>query len=70
MTSLQKPKKITILGNNGTEYNFLCKPNDDLRKDSRVMDFNAMINKFLNKDPESKTRQLRTYLLRFNNSRR
>ncbi|RKP36998.1 hypothetical protein BJ085DRAFT_14939 [Dimargaris cristalligena] len=61
--SLQKPKKLTILGSDGQSYTFLCKPKDDLRKDARTMEFNTMINKLLLKDTESRRRQLhiRTY---------
>ncbi|XP_035663621.1 serine/threonine-protein kinase atr-like [Branchiostoma floridae] len=41
----------------------MCKPHDDLRKDCRLMEFNAIVNKCLRKDPESRRRQLyiRTY---------
>jgi serine/threonine-protein kinase ATR len=35
MHSLQKPKKISIRGSDGKLYVFLCKPQDDLRKDFR-----------------------------------
>jgi len=63
MSSLQRPKKITVFGSNKKEYIFLCKPKDDLRKDCRLMEFNSMINKLLKKDPETRRRQLyiRTY---------
>ncbi|KAK4688808.1 hypothetical protein P7C73_g1302, partial [Tremellales sp. Uapishka_1] len=63
MTSLQRPKKLVFLGSDGKKYPFLCKPNDDLRKDARLMDFNAMINKLLKSASESRRRQLyiRTY---------
>ncbi|KAK9679778.1 hypothetical protein K7432_016161 [Basidiobolus ranarum] len=63
MHSLQKPRKVVMLGNNKKEYTFLCKPKDDLRKDTRLMEFNSMINKLLKKDPESRKRGLhiRTY---------
>jgi serine/threonine-protein kinase ATR len=59
LSSLQRPRKVTIRGSDGKPYIFLCKPKDDLRKDCRMMEFNAMINKLLNKDPESRKRQLR-----------
>jgi serine/threonine-protein kinase ATR len=59
MNSLQKPRKITIIGNDGKSYMFLCKPKDDLRKDCRLMEFNSMINRLLKKDPQSRRRQLR-----------
>lgn len=58
MPSLQRPKKLVFLGSNGRKYPFLCKPHDDLRKDARLMDFNAMINKFLKSTSESRRRQL------------
>ncbi|EPQ58953.1 hypothetical protein GLOTRDRAFT_70000 [Gloeophyllum trabeum ATCC 11539] len=63
MRSLAKPRKITIRGNDGLVYMFLGKPRDDLRKDARMMDFNAIINKLLKANPESRRRQLhiRTY---------
>ncbi|KAI8612937.1 hypothetical protein BC830DRAFT_1134506 [Chytriomyces sp. MP71] len=63
MNSLQKPRKIQILGSDGKDYIFLLKPKDDLRKDARLMEFNGLINKLLKKDPESRKRNLhvRTY---------
>ncbi|KAK3088453.1 hypothetical protein FSP39_019387 [Pinctada imbricata] len=63
MPSLQKPKKITMIGSDGHFYVMMCKPKDDLRKDCRLMEFNAIVNKFLNKNPESRKRELhiRTY---------
>ncbi|KAI5778912.1 hypothetical protein EDC01DRAFT_672633 [Geopyxis carbonaria] len=63
MSSLQRPRKITIRGSDGLLYHFLCKPKDDLRKDARLMEFNSMINRFLKKDFESRRRSLyiRTY---------
>ncbi|GAA5943874.1 protein kinase MEC1 [Sporobolomyces koalae] len=63
MSSLQKPRKITIRGSDGQLYSFLCKPKDDLRKDARLMEFNAMIIKLLKKDSEARSRKLsiRTY---------
>ena len=64
MRSLAKPRKITIKGSNGQTYMFLGKPKDDLRKDARLMDFNAIINKLLKGNSDSRRRQLRkfTYL--------
>ncbi|KAH8096675.1 hypothetical protein BXZ70DRAFT_1032531, partial [Cristinia sonorae] len=63
MKSLARPRKITIQGSNGQIYMFLGKPRDDLRKDARLMDFNAIINKLLKSNSESRRRQLhiRTY---------
>ena len=58
LNSLQKPRKISIRGSDGRVYAMLCKPRDDLRKDQRLMEFNAMINRFLKKDAESSQRRL------------
>lgn len=62
MPSLQKPRKISVKGNDGNVYHFLCKPKDDLRKDARLMDFNSIINKLLKNNSDSRRRQLRTLL--------
>ena len=63
MSSLIKPRKITVNGSDGREYSFLCKPKDDLRKDARMMDFNNMLNKLFKKEPQCRVRKLhiRTY---------
>ncbi|KAJ2697835.1 hypothetical protein FB645_005817 [Coemansia sp. IMI 203386] len=63
MMSLQRPKKITMIGSDGKRYSFLCKPKDDLRKDARLMEFNSMINRLLNSNAETHKRGLhiRTY---------
>ncbi|XP_073033978.1 serine/threonine-protein kinase ATR isoform X1 [Primulina eburnea] len=58
LSSLQRPKKIILMGSDGIERPFLCKPKDDLRKDARMMEFNAMINRLLCKCPESRRRKL------------
>lgn len=60
MPSLQKPRRIAVIGSDGQSYPFLCKPKDDLRKDARLMEFNSMINKLLRKDSESRRRNLCT----------
>ncbi|KAJ9091818.1 hypothetical protein QFC19_008931 [Naganishia cerealis] len=63
MPSLQRPKKLCFIGDNGRKYNFLAKPEDDLRKDARLMEFNSMINKLLKGNTETRRRNLyiRTY---------
>ena len=63
LNSLQRPKKITIVGSNGKTYGLLCKPKDDLRKDCRFMEFNMMVNRLLKKDAAARKKQLhiRTY---------
>jgi serine/threonine-protein kinase ATR len=59
MKSLAKPRKITIRASDGRTFAFLGKPKDDLRKDARLMDFNAIINKLLKTNSDSRRRQLR-----------
>ncbi|XP_014472413.1 PREDICTED: serine/threonine-protein kinase ATR-like isoform X2 [Dinoponera quadriceps] len=63
MPSLQRPRRITLRGSDGRRYLFMCKPKDDLRKDFRLMEFNDIVNKYLQNDPESRQRRLyiRTY---------
>eukprot|EP00002_Diphylleia_rotans_P020747 TRINITY_DN4030_c0_g1_i1.p1 TRINITY_DN4030_c0_g1~~TRINITY_DN4030_c0_g1_i1.p1 ORF type:complete len:2534 (-),score=449.32 TRINITY_DN4030_c0_g1_i1:366-7967(-) len=56
--SLQKPRKVTIVGNDGRLYIFLCKPNDDLRKDNRMMEVFTTVNNLLKKNPESRRTNL------------
>ena len=57
LMSMAKPKKLTVHGSNGTTYALVAKK-DDLRKDGRLMDFDAILNKLLMADSESRRRQL------------
>jgi serine/threonine-protein kinase ATR len=61
MPTKEKPKRIEVLGSDGRMYAFLCKreKTGDLRKDARMMEFNTMINKLLQKDEEGRKRKLR-----------
>ncbi|XP_049291273.1 serine/threonine-protein kinase ATR [Anopheles funestus] len=61
--SLQKPRKIALRGHNGKLYTMMLKPKDDLRKDFRLMEFNAVVKQYLAQDPDAKFRRLyiRTY---------
>lgn len=58
LSSLQRPRKLVVRGSDGRNYGLLCKPKDDLRKDQRLMEFNAMINRGLQKDVEASKRRL------------
>ena len=58
LASLQRPKKLTMLGSDRSSYAFLCKPKDDLRKDLRMMEFTTMLNRLLARDAESRKRRL------------
>lgn len=59
LPSLQKPKRIVLVGSDGNEYGILMKPRDDLRKDFRLMEFNAVVKQYLHQDPEARHRRLR-----------
>ncbi|XP_045771949.1 serine/threonine-protein kinase ATR-like isoform X2 [Maniola jurtina] len=61
--SLQKPRKVTLKGSDGKSYIIMLKPRDDLRKDYRLMEFNVVVNRFLQDAPETRRRRLyiRTY---------
>ncbi|XP_055699229.1 serine/threonine-protein kinase ATR-like isoform X2 [Phlebotomus papatasi] len=63
LKSLQRPRKVVLLGDDGLEYTVLMKPKDDLRKDFRLMEFNAVVKQYLRQDPETRQRrlQIRTY---------
>lgn len=58
LSSLQRPKKVTVKGSDGKPYGLLCKPKDDLRKDQRLMEFNGVINRALKRDAEASKRRL------------
>lgn len=58
LSSLQRPRKLTVRGSDGKLYGLLCKPKDDLRKDQRLMEFNTMINRALKRDAEASKRRL------------
>eukprot|EP00698_Gefionella_okellyi_P014990 TRINITY_DN4193_c0_g1_i1.p1 TRINITY_DN4193_c0_g1~~TRINITY_DN4193_c0_g1_i1.p1 ORF type:complete len:1800 (-),score=472.86 TRINITY_DN4193_c0_g1_i1:48-5345(-) len=63
LPSLQKPRKIAIIGSDGAHYSFLCKSRDDLRKDARMMEFFNVVNKLLRHSADARRRNLaiRTY---------
>lgn len=58
MKSKQRPRKLIIIGNNGNEFVFLLKGNEDLRQDERVMQLFKLINSLLSKDTEALKREL------------
>ncbi|KAI8973495.1 hypothetical protein BDF20DRAFT_655405 [Mycotypha africana] len=58
MKSLQRPKRITILGNDGKKYYFLLKKEDDLRKDARTIEFENMLNSIFKKNPHCRDKGL------------
>ena len=58
MRSLQRPKRLLVRGSNGKMYGFLCKPKEDLRKDSRWMEYVTVVNSLLQRDPDASRRRL------------
>jgi serine/threonine-protein kinase mTOR len=53
LQSKQRPRKLTVLGSDGKEYNFLLKGREDLRLDERVMQFFSLVNKLLAAEREN-----------------
>ena len=58
LQSKQRPRKLTIYGENGKEYNFLLKGREDLRLDERVMQFLNLVNKLLVSERDSLKKDL------------
>lgn len=58
-SSMQKPVRITLVGTDGHLYPMIFKAMDDLRIDSRAMEFNAVVNMYLKRDAEARDRSLR-----------
>jgi serine/threonine-protein kinase ATR len=63
MNSLQRPKKIGIIGSDGKEYPMLVKSKDDLRIDFRFMEVLKVLNDYFRKDRDASQRlfSVRTY---------
>ncbi len=61
LKSKEKPRKLYMNGSDGKTYLFLCKKEErgDMRKNSRMMELNTVINRLLKSNPESRQRQLR-----------
>ncbi len=58
ITSKQRPRKITIRGNDGKDYVFLLKGHEDLRQDERVMQLFGLVNALLARDRRTNTHDL------------
>jgi len=59
ITSKQRPRKITLRGNDGKDYLFLLKGHEDLRQDERVMQLFGLVNALLGRDPQTMKHDLR-----------
>ncbi|KAI9143717.1 armadillo-type protein [Paraphysoderma sedebokerense] len=53
ITSKQRPRKLTIKGSDGKDYQYLLKGHEDLRQDERVMQLFGLVNNLLGTDPET-----------------
>ncbi|KAI3638087.1 hypothetical protein MIR68_003698 [Amoeboaphelidium protococcarum] len=58
ITSKQRPRKLTIVGSDGKQYQYLLKGHEDLRQDERVMQLFGLVNTLLMTDPETYKRHL------------
>mmetsp|Transcript_20902 Transcript_20902/g.45314 ORF Transcript_20902/g.45314 Transcript_20902/m.45314 type:complete len:3366 (+) Transcript_20902:339-10436(+) len=58
ITSKQRPRKITIRGNDGKDYVFLLKGHEDLRQDERVMQLFGLVNALLARDQRTNKHDL------------
>lgn len=63
LPSLQRPRRVTLVGSDGKMYTIMMKPKDDLRKDFRLMEFNSVVKQYLHQNSEARQRRLniRTY---------
>jgi serine/threonine-protein kinase ATR len=59
LVSLQRPKRLVLLGSDGRPYAFLAKPKDDLRKDARMMEVAGVANALFAREPAASRRGLR-----------
>ena len=62
MSSKEQPIKLDFLGSDDKIYSFLLKfdkQNQDIRKESRSMEYVNLVNTILEKDPECKSREIK-----------
>lgn len=58
LNTKQRPRKLTIEGNDGNDYIFLLKGHEDLRQDERVMQLFGLVNTILASDFNSCEQEL------------
>ncbi|KZT51925.1 phosphatidylinositol 3-kinase [Calocera cornea HHB12733] len=58
IASKQRPRRLSIKGADGQEYQYALKGHEDLRQDERVMQLFSLVNDLLAVDPQSFKRQL------------
>jgi len=59
ITSKQRPRRLSIKGSDGRDYQYVLKGHEDLRQDERVMQLFGLVNTLLSVDTESFKRHLR-----------
>lgn len=58
IASKQRPRKLSIAGINGRDYQYLLKGHEDIRQDERVMQLFGLVNSILKNNPETNKRHL------------
>lgn len=58
ITSKQRPRKLSIRGSDGVDYQYLLKGHEDIRQDSLVMQLFGLVNTLLGADSECFKRHL------------
>ncbi|KAG9127299.1 phosphatidylinositol kinase- protein kinase tor1 [Ceratobasidium sp. 392] len=58
ITSKQRPRRLTLKGSDGKDYQYVLKGHEDLRQDERVMQLFGLVNSLLYLDAESYKRHL------------
>jgi FKBP12-rapamycin complex-associated protein len=58
IASKQRPRRLTLKGDDDREYQYLLKGHEDLRQDERVMQLFSLVNTLLSVDTDSFKRRL------------
>ncbi|KAJ6555230.1 phosphatidylinositol 3-kinase [Mycena sp. CBHHK59/15] len=58
ISSKQRPRRMSLKGSDGRDYQYLLKGHEDLRQDERVMQLFSLVNTLLSVDTDSFKRQL------------
>ncbi|KAI0316749.1 atypical/PIKK/FRAP protein kinase [Amylostereum chailletii] len=59
ISSKQRPRRCSLRGSDGVDYQYVLKGHEDLRQDERVMQFYGLVNTLLSVDTNSFKRKLR-----------
>ncbi|KAJ8515424.1 hypothetical protein ONZ45_g7166 [Pleurotus djamor] len=58
ISSKQRPRRLSLVGNDGKDYHYILKGHEDLRQDERVMQLFSLVNTLLSADTDSFKRRL------------